>query len=621
MKTFVKMHFTKENVFEIGNQKQRRWCGAATGFEREEKAYEFAARRSVIGGIYVLSQHQNQNQHQHPLLAVNSYTLPFSQNQWLHPTISSASRYRFRKHHSSSSEPFSNLFFTFPQLRIFGSSGLIMLDALFMPKFYSKSKSRLKLINRRLETIGKKRKAVQKFLKKDIVDLLGYALDYNAYGRAEGLLVDQNMLLCYELVGKFANCVLSHVRDLCKQRDCPDECKEAIQSLIYAAARFSDLPELRDLRTLFTPKFGNTLEPYICKEFVDKLRQVPPSKEMKIQLLRDLSQEFSIEWDSKALEQRLHSPPLLLEDKTKYDPLNDRDDHMNNDVAVAKIDNLVTGGKQRHERNWHTSNGNERDTLTQGKKDMSDAYWRVQSSTDNETTSDNSSLEGRNACSSSLGSVSVNETEIKHPSSFSYKLVPPPYVNEKLNKPTESEPLPKKESNHDDLYKPVVPKGQIPRSVRRRPLKPPLYDNTVSNSKTGGSEKVEYSSGKESEKVNGDSKDYEENIMEGLLMHYSKKQYPYESGIGKAACPKVYPMQRVEDDKGHRKQKSSIHLVRGISLPSDDPNSMETFKVNGRATSLEPQMLRTAGHVHPSLPDYDDLSARLAALRNPTQPA
>ncbi|KAK7335942.1 hypothetical protein VNO80_28089 [Phaseolus coccineus] len=182
-------------------------------------------------------------------------------------------------------------------------------------------KSRLKLINRRLETIGKKRKAVQKFLKKDIVDLLGYALDYNAYGRAEGLLVDQNMLLCYELVGKFANCVLSHVRDLCKQRDCPDECKEAIQSLIYAAARFSDLPELRELRTLFTPKFGNTLEPYICKEFVDKLRQVPPSKEMKIQLLRDLAQEFYIEWDSKALEERLHSPPLLLEDKTKYDHL------------------------------------------------------------------------------------------------------------------------------------------------------------------------------------------------------------------------------------------------------------------------------------------------------------
>ncbi|QCE08953.1 bile acid:Na+ symporter [Vigna unguiculata] len=475
-----------------------------------------------------------------------------------------------------------------------------MLDALFKPKFYSKCKSRLKLINTRLETIGKKRKAVEKFLKKDIVDLLRNALDYNAYGRAEGFLVEQNMSFCYELVGKFANCVSSHVRELCKQRDCPDECKEAIQSLIYAAARFSDLPELRELRTLFTPKFGNALEPYISKEFVDKLRQAPPSKEMKIQLLHDLAQEFSIEWDSKGLEQRLHSPPLLLEDKTTYDPLNDHDDHMNNDVAVPK----GTGDKQGHERNWHTPKGNEKDTLSRGRKDISDAYWRVQSSTDSETTSDNSSLDGRKACSGSLGSVSDNETEIKQPSSFSYKLVPPPYVKEKLNKPT------------------VVPEKQVPRSVRRRPLKPPLYENTVSDSKTGGTDKVVDSSGKESEKVKGDSRDYEEKIMDGLLMHYSKKESPYESVIAQAAYPKAYSMQRVEYDKVvHMKQKSSVPLVRGISLPSEDTDSMETLKVHGRATSLVPQMLGTAGHVHPSLPEYDDLSARLAALRNTTQPA
>lgn len=48
--------------------------------------------------------------------------------------------------------------------------------------------------------------------------------------------------------------------------DCPEECKEAIPSLMYAAARISDLPELRDLRTVFTEKYENSLEPYINKE-------------------------------------------------------------------------------------------------------------------------------------------------------------------------------------------------------------------------------------------------------------------------------------------------------------------------------------------------------------------
>ncbi|KAK7390499.1 hypothetical protein VNO78_25806 [Psophocarpus tetragonolobus] len=102
----------------------------------------------------------------------------------------------------------------------------------------------------RLERIHKKRTAVKKFLKQDIADLLRSDLEYNAYGR---------------------------------------------------------------LRTLFRGKFGNSLEPYISIQFVEKLKQELPSKEMKIQLLHDLAQEFYIEWDSKALQQRLNSPTQLHE--------------------------------------------------------------------------------------------------------------------------------------------------------------------------------------------------------------------------------------------------------------------------------------------------------------------
>ncbi|KAG4972569.1 hypothetical protein JHK82_038240 [Glycine max] len=374
----------------------------------------------------------------------------------------------------------------------------------------------------RLETICKKRSAVQKFLKKDIADLLRSALDYNAYGRAEGVLVEQNLTFCYEIIGKFTTCILGHVGDLYKQRDCPAECKEAIQSLIYAAARFSDLPELRELRSLFTGKFGNSLELYISKEFVEKLRQYPPSKEMKIQLLHDVAQEFSIEWNSKALEQRLHSPPQLH--LAKPDLLNDHEDHKNNDVS-----------------------------LFEGKKDTSDAYWRSPRSS---TEDDNSSLDGHNkACSSSLGSVSEDETEIKRP--FSYNLVPPPYVKQKLkkgesnmNKPTKSEEA----------------------------LKLPHEDNnTFSDSKTCGTAKLEDSSGKESEKAKKQpqqtkpaEEEEKERTVDGLLMHYTRKQSPHP-------C--------FQHDKG-------------------------------------PEMVRrTARHVHPSLPDYDDLLARLAALKKTTQPA
>ncbi|KAL2575909.1 hypothetical protein AAZV13_16G043900 [Glycine max] len=71
----------------------------------------------------------------------------------------------------------------FGQLHIFRFSAVKMFDVLFEPKFHSKCKSRLKLLKMRLETIHKKKSAMQKFLKKDIAGLLSNALDYNAHGR------------------------------------------------------------------------------------------------------------------------------------------------------------------------------------------------------------------------------------------------------------------------------------------------------------------------------------------------------------------------------------------------------------------------------------------------------
>lgn len=233
----------------------------------------------------------------------------------------------------------------------------------------------------------------------------------------------------------------------------------------------------------------------------------------------------------------------LLQEKPRHDPLNDYDDekwHKNNDVATPKGNNA----------------------------------------SDDETSTDNSSQDGQKACSSSLESVSEDEVEKKGP--FSYSHVPPPYVKETFNrgesslkKTTKSEAAPKKDSNHD-IHEPVVKEKAIPRSVRRRPFKSPTGQDTVSDSKTDNTAKLQ-----------------SVEAMDELLMHYSKKQSAHtKSGSGAAAPPE-----------------------RGISLPPKHITSVETLKGHGRATSLVPEMMSAARHVHPSLPDYDDFTARLAALR------
>lgn len=49
-------------------------------------------------------------------------------------------------------------------------------------------------------------------------------------------------------------------------RDCPEEAMEAVSTLIFAAARFADLPELCDLRSLFAKRYGNCMESSVNPE-------------------------------------------------------------------------------------------------------------------------------------------------------------------------------------------------------------------------------------------------------------------------------------------------------------------------------------------------------------------
>ncbi|KAL2338085.1 hypothetical protein Fmac_012531 [Flemingia macrophylla] len=270
----------------------------------------------------------------------------------------------------------------------------------------------------RLEIIQKKKKAtLQRFLKSDLAELLRSGYDYEAYQRTEWFLLEQNKLSCYELIEKFVGCISDHVEDLTKEKDCPDECKEAVPSLMSAAERFGDLPELRVLRTLFTEKFGNSLEPYINKEFVEKLRLDPPTREMKIRLLYDIAQEFSMEWDDMALKQILYTQSSLCEERP----------NPGEDIGISK--------------------GKESDTLTLGRKEFNDESWIHKSSSDDDT----STSQDNGSSLSSLESISEDEVETERPNSN--RLIPPPYLKQKTHqrernskKTTHSEALPKKES-------------------------------------------------------------------------------------------------------------------------------------------------------------------------------
>ncbi|PIA65057.1 hypothetical protein AQUCO_00100498v1 [Aquilegia coerulea] len=129
-----------------------------------------------------------------------------------------------------------------------------------------------------------------------------------------------------------------------KQRECPEECREVVSSLMFAAARFADLPELRDLRDMFTERYGKALESFVNKEFVENLASRPPTMEKKLQLIRGIAQEFSIKWDSKAFAQKIASSPLPAQEQPlRLGAVNDPKIH----AVIPKRDNQDVSSRGR----------------------------------------------------------------------------------------------------------------------------------------------------------------------------------------------------------------------------------------------------------------------------------
>ncbi|KAL3535759.1 hypothetical protein ACH5RR_004220 [Cinchona calisaya] len=237
-----------------------------------------------------------------------------------------------------------------------------MLDGLLSRGFSSKCKSLMKATRTRIEVVRKRAEVKQRFLKEDLAKLLSSGLDVNAFGRTEEFLAGLDLLACYDFIEYACEYVVKHLSSMQKQRECPVECREPVASLMFAAARFSDLPELRDLRDLFRERYGSTLEYFVNQKFIEKLSSTPPVMEKRLQLLKDIASEFSINWDSWGFEQKMavqptltqvqpniHAPSTVAADK--HNLLNGNGSFAKsdrNDVSLKETRGLRNGGYRMH---------------------------------------------------------------------------------------------------------------------------------------------------------------------------------------------------------------------------------------------------------------------------------
>ncbi|XP_062218248.1 uncharacterized protein LOC133918399 [Phragmites australis] len=180
-----------------------------------------------------------------------------------------------------------------------------MFDSLLHSKFYNKCKHAIKCTRTRLDLLRRKKQAMVKFLKKDVADLLTNGLESHAFARMEGLIIEMNQSSCYDMIEQYCEYIVKQLNNLQKESECPQEALEAVSTLIFAAARYPDLPELCDLRYIFTERYGSSIEAFVNSEFVQKLQNKSFTNEEKLQVMKSVAEELSVPFNSKALEWKI----------------------------------------------------------------------------------------------------------------------------------------------------------------------------------------------------------------------------------------------------------------------------------------------------------------------------
>ncbi|XP_073027859.1 uncharacterized protein [Primulina eburnea] len=182
----------------------------------------------------------------------------------------------------------------------------------------SKCKTTAKMAVARIKLLRNKRDVVIRQMRRDIAMLLESRQDATARIRVEHVIREQNIMAANELIELFCELVVARLSIIAKQRECPADLKEGISSLIFAAPRCSEIPELLSIRDVFQKKYGKDfvsaatdLRPNagVNRMLIEKLSVKTPAGEIKLKVLKEIAKEYQVEWDTTESETELLKPP------------------------------------------------------------------------------------------------------------------------------------------------------------------------------------------------------------------------------------------------------------------------------------------------------------------------
>ncbi|XP_068640355.1 uncharacterized protein [Aristolochia californica] len=196
---------------------------------------------------------------------------------------------------------------------------LAAVTAMFFKSFNSsKCKTAAKMATSRIKLLRNKRQTLVMQMRRDVAMLIESRQEATARIRVEHVIREQNIMAANEIIELFCELLVVRLPIIAKQRACPADLKEGIASLMFAAPRCSDIPELAQIRDIFEKKYGKDfvtaateLRPDcgVNRTLIERLSVRTPTGEMKLKVLKEIAKEYKVEWDTTESEKELLMPP------------------------------------------------------------------------------------------------------------------------------------------------------------------------------------------------------------------------------------------------------------------------------------------------------------------------
>lgn len=187
----------------------------------------------------------------------------------------------------------------------------------------SKLKALVNLAISRLALLKNNRQARCSYAISDVVYVLQESEHERALIRVEHVVRERNMLDAYAIIHGYCILISEKIQLIEQEKNCPEDLKEAISSLIFAASRIAsgDFPELQRIRSVFASRYDREFivraielrnNCGVNPQLIRKLSTRQPSLESRTMVLKEIADKNGI---SLQLEEAPSTPAMKGEDK------------------------------------------------------------------------------------------------------------------------------------------------------------------------------------------------------------------------------------------------------------------------------------------------------------------